>query len=266
MADSPAATRALDRPAGPPRRLRAGRLDEADVAPDPFRQFGRWFEEARAAQVAEPNAMTLATADPSGAPSARVVLLKSFDERGFTFHTNYDSRKGRELAANPRAALCFYWQPLERQVRIEGTVERATREESEAYFRTRPPAAQVGAWVSQQSRPIASRAELERLQQEIEQRFAGGPVPRPEHWGGLRRRATRRSSSGRAAPAACTTGSFTRAPRMAGSCSGCRRRIWARRCTGASWMTAANNPFRISRPTMTSRRSTAGERGGRSSW
>ena len=163
-----------------------GRLDEADAAPDPFRQFGRWFDEARAAQIAEPNAMTLATADPSGAPSARVVLLKSFDERGFTFHTNYDSRKGRELAANPRAALCFYWQPLERQVRIEGTVERATREESEAYFRTRPPAAQVGAWVSQQSKPIASRGELERLQREMEQRFAGGPVPLPDHWGGLR--------------------------------------------------------------------------------
>jgi pyridoxamine 5'-phosphate oxidase len=163
-----------------------GRLDEADVAADPFRQFGRWFDDARAAQVAEPNAMTLATADASGAPSARVVLLKSFDERGFTFHTNYDSRKGRELAGNPRAALCFYWQPLERQVRIEGTVERASREDSEAYFRTRPVAAQIGAWVSQQSKPIASRAELERLQQELEQRFAGGPVPLPEHWGGLR--------------------------------------------------------------------------------
>ncbi len=208
-----------------------GRLDEADVAPDPFRQFGRWFDEARAAQIAEPNAMTLATADPSGAPSARVVLLKSFDERGFTFHTNYDSRKGRELAANPRAALCFYWQPLERQVRIEGTVERATREESEAYFRTRPPAAQVGAWVSQQSRPIASRAELERLQQELEQRFAGGPVPRPEHWGGLRVVPHGdRVLAGPPQPPARQAPLHARR-RMAGSCSGCRRRIWARRCT-----------------------------------
>ena len=163
-----------------------GRLDERDAHPDPVQQFIRWFDEARAAGVPEAEAMTLATADSSGRPSARVVLLKSFDERGFTFHTNYDSRKGRELSANPRAALCFYWQPLERHVRIEGTVERVTREESEAYFRTRPAAAQVGAWVTQQSRPIASRAELERLQQEMEQRFAGGPVPLPDHWGGLR--------------------------------------------------------------------------------
>lgn len=161
-------------------------LDEADVRPDPVEQFGLWFDEARASGVAEPNAMTLATVAPDGTPSARVVLLKSFDARGFTFHTNYDSRKGRELATNPRAALCFFWQPLERQLRIEGTVERVTTEESEAYFRTRPVAAQIGAWVSQQSSPIASRAELERLQAELTQRFAAGPVPRPEHWGGMR--------------------------------------------------------------------------------
>jgi pyridoxamine 5'-phosphate oxidase len=163
-----------------------GTLDEADLAPDPFKQFGRWFDDARGAKVPEPNAMTLATVDASGAPSARVVLLKSFDERGFTFFTNYDSRKGGELAANPRAALCVYWQPLERQVRIEGTVERTSREESEAYFRTRPVDAQIGAWVSQQSTPITSRAELERMQRELQDRFAGGAVPLPEHWGGYR--------------------------------------------------------------------------------
>jgi pyridoxamine 5'-phosphate oxidase len=163
-----------------------GALDERDVLADPVRQFARWFDEARAANVPEPNAMTLATAAPGGAPSARVVLLKLFDDRGFTFHTNYASRKARELAVNPRAALCIHWQPLERQVRIEGTVERVSAEESKAYFRSRPVAAQIGAWVSQQSTPIASREELEKLNRELTQRFANGPVPRPEHWGGLR--------------------------------------------------------------------------------
>jgi pyridoxamine 5'-phosphate oxidase len=163
-----------------------GRLDEADVSPDPVEQFGRWFDDAWAASVAEPNAMTLATVDPAGKPSARIVLLKSFDARGFAFYTNYDSRKGRELAANPSAALCFFWQPLERQVRIEGTVENVGREESEAYFRGRPRQAQVGAWVSQQSSPITSRAELERIEAEIQKRFEGRPVPLPDYWGGYR--------------------------------------------------------------------------------
>jgi len=163
-----------------------GRLDEADVLPDPVAQFGRWFDEARAANVAEPNAMTLATVDPSGAPSARVVLLKSFDARGFAFYTNYDSRKGRELAANPRAALCFFWQPLERQVRIEGTVERVGRAESEEYFQSRPRQAQIGAWVSQQSSPLTSRTELERIEVELQKRFEGAPVPLPDYWGGFR--------------------------------------------------------------------------------
>jgi pyridoxamine 5'-phosphate oxidase len=161
-------------------------LDESDVRPDPIGQFGVWFDEARAANVSEPNAMTLATVGADGTPSARVVLLKSFDARGFTFHTNYQSRKGEELAGNPRAALCFFWQPLERQVRVEGVVERTSPEESEAYFRTRPVDAQIGAWVSQQSKPIASRAELQSLLQQLKQRFGDGPVPRPEHWGGLR--------------------------------------------------------------------------------
>src|SRR5687767_15025587 len=133
-------------------RIEYGRavLTEADVLADPVAQFERWFDDAQAAGVPEVNAMTLATADASGAPSARIVLLKGFDARGFVFFTNYGSRKGRELDANPRAALCVYWQPLERQVRIEGPVERTSREESLAYFRTRPVSAQLGAWVSRQ--------------------------------------------------------------------------------------------------------------------
>lgn len=163
-----------------------GRLDESTVAADPLQQFAQWFEAAQAAGLPEPNAMTAATADAAGAPSARVVLLKSFDARGFVFFTNYESRKGRELAANPRACLVFYWQPLERQVRIDGTVERVSRAESEAYFRSRPAAAQVGAWVSHQSSVIASRAELERREAELAARFAGGPVPLPDFWGGYR--------------------------------------------------------------------------------
>jgi pyridoxamine 5'-phosphate oxidase len=161
-------------------------LDEADVRPDPIEQFGAWFDEARAANVPEPNAMSLATVDAGGRPSARIVLLKDFDPRGFTFHTNYHSRKGRELKANPRAALCFFWQPLERQVRVEGTVERIDVADSEAYFRSRPRLAQIGAWVSQQSAPIASRADLERLNDQLTKQFEGGDVPRPEHWGGFR--------------------------------------------------------------------------------
>jgi pyridoxamine 5'-phosphate oxidase len=163
-----------------------GVLEEGDLLSSPILQFTRWFDDARAAKVPEPNAMTLATVGLGGGPSARIVLLKEWDDRGFTFHTNYNSRKSRELAANPRAALCIHWQPLERQVRIEGVVERVTAEESERYFRTRPVAAQIGAWVSQQSSPIASREELERLNRELTERFADGPVPRPEHWGGLR--------------------------------------------------------------------------------
>lgn len=163
-----------------------GRLDEADAAADPIEQFERWFAEARAANVPEVNAMTLATADASGVPSARIVLLKSADARGFAFYTNYDSRKGRELAANPRAALCLFWQPLERQVRIEGAVEKVGRAESEEYFNGRPRQSQIGAWVSQQSSPIASRAELERIEAELQQRFANQPVPLPDYWGGYR--------------------------------------------------------------------------------
>src|SRR5918993_165760 len=137
------------------REYARGELLEADIDPDPIRQFDRWFTDATNAAVAEPNAMTLATADATGAPSARVCLLKGFDEHGFVFYTNYASRKGRELAENARAAICFYWAPLERQVRIEGVVERVTRAESEAYFGSRPVGAQIGAWVSHQGEVIA---------------------------------------------------------------------------------------------------------------
>jgi pyridoxamine 5'-phosphate oxidase len=173
-----------------PRDLRVdylrGALREEGVSPDAIGQFSAWFKDALDANVPEANAMTLATVGEGGTPSARIVLLKDFDARGFSFYTNYDSRKGRELAANPRAALCLFWQPLERQVRVEGTVERVGREESEAYFRGRPRQSQIGAWVSQQSRPITSRAELERLEAELQKRFEGVPVPLPDYWGGFR--------------------------------------------------------------------------------
>ncbi len=161
-------------------------LDPAELGSDPIAAFRAWFAAAAEAGIRLPETMILATANRDGAPSARAVLLKGVDERGFTFFTNYDSRKGRELAANPRAALCFYWQPLERQVRVEGTVEKTSREESEAYFRTRPLEAQIGAWVSRQSEVIVSREELERRQAEVAARFAGGPVPLPDFWGGFR--------------------------------------------------------------------------------
>lgn len=161
-------------------------LDENDLSHDPIEQFARWFAEAQAANVPELNAMTLATVSGTGGPSIRVVLLKACDSRGFTFYTNYNSRKGRDLAANPRAALCFFWQALERQVRIEGQVERVSTQESEDYFRTRPVAAQIGAWVSEQSTPITSRQHLVKLDCELTERFGNGPVPRPEHWGGFR--------------------------------------------------------------------------------
>ena len=161
-------------------------LAEGDVAADPIAQFVAWFDDAQAAELREPNAMTLATATPDGAPSARIVLLKGVDARGFVFYTDYRSRKGEELAANPRAALVFHWAELERQVRVTGTVARVSREESEAYYRTRPVGSRIGAWASHQSRPIAGRAELEAREAELARRYADGDVPLPPHWGGYR--------------------------------------------------------------------------------
>jgi pyridoxamine 5'-phosphate oxidase len=159
-------------------------LRRRDLDDDPLRQFSAWFEEARSAGVRVPEAVALATATPDGAPSLRMVLLKRFDERGFVFHTNYESRKGLELAANPRAALLFHWDALGRQVRIEGTVRRVSRAESEAYFRTRPRGGQLGAWASPQSRPIADRETLEAAVAEAGARLGSDP-PLPAHWGGF---------------------------------------------------------------------------------
>jgi pyridoxamine 5'-phosphate oxidase len=163
-----------------------GRLDAAFVSADPLDQFALWFGEAVAAGIPEPNAMTLATASAAGVPSARVVLLKDFDRRGFAFYTNTASRKGIDLAANPRAALCFFWQPLERQVRIEGPVEPVGRDEAEQYFRTRPREAQIGAWASAQSQVIESRMDLEEHVAQVGRRFGDDPIPLPEFWGGYR--------------------------------------------------------------------------------
>jgi pyridoxamine 5'-phosphate oxidase len=162
------------------------RLDEADVSHDPLVEFARWFAEAQEAQVPEPTAMTLATATANGTPSARIVLLKAFDERGFVFFTDYRSRKGGELEANPKAALVFHWQELERQVRITGGVALTSHEESERYFQTRPLGSRLGAWASHQSRVIPGRAALEADLREIKARFGDGDVPLPEHWGGYR--------------------------------------------------------------------------------
>ncbi|HEX6899094.1 MAG TPA: pyridoxamine 5'-phosphate oxidase [Thermoanaerobaculia bacterium] len=162
-------------------------LSESELAADPVDQFRLWLEQVQAVDPLEFTAMTLATADREGKPSARVVLLKEVDERGFVFYTNYESRKAREMAENPRAALVFYWSALDRQVRVEGTVERTTREESEAYFTSRPLGSRVGAWASPQSRVIADREELERRVRAVEARF-GEEVPLPDAWGGFRLR------------------------------------------------------------------------------
>ena len=161
-------------------------LGESDVAADPVEQFARWWRDALSAEVPEPDAMTLATADASGRPSGRIVLLKGFDDRGFVFYTNYESRKGRELAANPYAALVLFWGVLERQVRLEGRVTRVSPEESDAYFASRPPASRIGALASRQSELLASRAALEARVAALEAHYGGGEIPRPEHWGGYR--------------------------------------------------------------------------------
>ncbi|APW60772.1 pyridoxamine 5'-phosphate oxidase [Paludisphaera borealis] len=161
-------------------------LDERDLDPDPIRQFDRWLAEALAADVAEANAMTLATASPDGRPSARIVLLRGCDPQGFTFFTNHNSRKGRELDSNPHAALVFYWRELERQVRIEGSIARVSVEESDEYFRSRPFSSRIGAWASDQSQILPNREALEARCREIEAKFPNGEVPRPVNWGGYR--------------------------------------------------------------------------------
>ncbi len=161
-------------------------LSESDLHADPIEQFRRWFEEAVAAGIREPNAMTLATATPDGRPSARMVLLKGFDSRGFAFYTNYESRKGRQLVENPWAALILFWVDLERQIRIEGRTERATIAESDAYFATRPQESQLGAWASAQSQVLPDRTTLERRVEELRREYDGQEVPRPPFWGGFR--------------------------------------------------------------------------------
>jgi pyridoxamine 5'-phosphate oxidase len=161
-------------------------LSKEKVRPDPVEQFRLWFDEALAANLHEPNAMTLATADASGRPSARIVLLKGYDERGFVFYTSYTGRKAAELEENPSAALVFYWGELERQVRVEGEVSRLSETESDAYFASRPRGSRLGAHISEQSRPIDSRAALEERQRELEREYAESEIPRPEGWGGYR--------------------------------------------------------------------------------
>ncbi|WP_354683945.1 pyridoxamine 5'-phosphate oxidase [Cupriavidus necator] len=162
-----------------------GSLSENDVAPDPMSQFKRWFDEAVTAKLPEPNAMTLATVSADGQPSARIVLLKGIDDSGFTFFTNYESRKGLDLAANPRAALLFHWVQLERQVRVEGYVEKVTDDESDAYFASRPLGSRVGAWASEQSREVPGRDVLEQRELEYRSKYGENP-PRPPYWGGYR--------------------------------------------------------------------------------
>ena len=165
---------------------RTGVLLESRVAAEPLEQFRRWFAEAENAGIRAPHAMALATAAPDGAPSVRMVLLKDADQEGFVFFTGYGSRKGGELDANPRAALLFYWDPLGRQVRVEGQVERVLAIESDAYFATRPRGAQLAAVVSRQGRVLRGREELDAGVAELEREHEGGDVARPEHWGGYR--------------------------------------------------------------------------------
>ncbi len=160
-------------------------LNKSDVDRHPIKQFTKWYDEAIAAGIAEADAMTLATATKDGRPSARIVLLKGFDDRGFVFYTNYESRKAQDLAENPRACLVAYWLPVKRQVRIEGTVEQVSEEESEEYFQARPLGSRIGAWASNQSEVVESREVLEQRYGELSERY-GEDVPRPPHWGGYR--------------------------------------------------------------------------------
>ena len=159
-------------------------LSRTDLDQSPITQFQRWFNEVIEAKLPEPNAMTLATCTPQGAPSARIVLLKAVSERGFVFFTNYESQKGHELTANPQAALVFFWPLLERQVRVAGSVSKLSAEESEGYFHSRPVESQIGAWASRQSEVLASRAELDGRMEELKLRYGGQIVPLPPFWGG----------------------------------------------------------------------------------
>jgi pyridoxamine 5'-phosphate oxidase len=170
----------------PRKSYRFGRLEPSDLDPDPLRQLEAWLRDALDAGLPEPNAMTLATADASGRVSARMVLLKGIVDAGLEFYTNYGSRKARDLEANPQAAACFWWDRLERQVRLEGGVARLSEEASRAYFTSRPYGSQLAAWASQQSQPVASRAALEERFAEVRERFPEGEVPLPPFWGGYR--------------------------------------------------------------------------------
>jgi pyridoxamine 5'-phosphate oxidase len=161
-------------------------LDEHAVSPDPFLQFNQWFSDAAQVQLREPTAMALATASREGKPSVRMVLMKSIDERGVVFYTNFESKKAKELDENPAASLLFFWGELGRQVRIDGTVSRTSREEAEQYFKTRPHESRLAAWASKQSEAITSRGELEKKFLEYKERFHGGDVPLPPFWGGYR--------------------------------------------------------------------------------
>lgn len=165
---------------------RLASLSESDVNADPIVQFSTWFAEAQRAEVPEPNAMCLATSTSDGFPSARIVLLKGVSENGFVFYTDYRSQKGQELTINPHASLCFFWQALERQVRITGIVERVSRAESQEYFSSRPVGSRIGATASVQSSTLASREELESLVVSLQTQFGDGEIPLPDHWGGFR--------------------------------------------------------------------------------
>lgn len=160
-------------------------LNEADALPDPIRQFEKWWNDALASNPDEVNAMTIATCDKQGNPSARTVLLKAIHDDGFVFYTNYESRKGKELIANPSVALLFFWRELERQVRVEGRASKISPEESDAYFITRPVESRLGAWTSPQSQVIPGRDFLENREKEIESKFSGKEIPRPDFWGGF---------------------------------------------------------------------------------
>lgn len=176
------------------RDYRAAALDISDVQNDPFLQFKKWFSEALEVVTDEPNAMTLATVSPEGKPSARVVLLKGFDNEGFIFYTNYASKKGNDILQNPNVALCFWWYALERQVRIEGSIEKVSEEESIAYFQSRPRGSQIGAVASPQSQVVTDRTVLEKKYADLIEKYGdtegGQAIPKPEHWGGYRVRPT----------------------------------------------------------------------------